>query len=245
MAKFRYIYCKLWSDSKLMNFSFEEKYIFIYFLTNDFTRECGIYEIDLRHIEIETGLDYERLVSCIDKLQNTYDKIRYNPETGEVAIKNWTKYHNSASPKVKKRIEEELCDVKDRSLIDYVYGTDSPFSNNTQEISNDNLIDVYDTFNNEIHQMTPTDCEKINYFLDKMDSNIVIEAVREASTLNKRSTKYIEAILSNWLKSGVTNMDSLCEYRDEYAKFKSRGSKTINEENASDKGEYDDITICY
>lgn len=245
MAKFRYIYCKLWSDSKLMNFSFEEKYLFIYLLTNEFTKECGIYEIDLKHMEIETGLSFERLLSCIDKLQNTYDKIKYNPETGEVAIKNWTKYHNSASPKVKKRIEEELSEVKDTSLIDYIYGSERPLPINEEGSSKNECDEVYTNFNNEIHQMTPTDYERINSFLEKMDSSVVVEAIKEASTLNKRSTKYIEAILSNWLKSGVTNIDSLSEYRNEYVKFKNKGGGMVSGEDGNTTGEYDDITICY
>jgi len=56
MAKYRQLYTEFWSDSFVLELSSEEKFFYLYLLTNTKTTQSGIYEISRRFIETETGL---------------------------------------------------------------------------------------------------------------------------------------------------------------------------------------------
>lgn len=124
MAKYRYLYCEYWTDSEVFDFTPEEKLFYVYILTNMHTSQCGIYHIPIKIIEVETGYSCETIQKLIERFQETYGKLRYNPVTKELAIKNWAKHNVSNSPKVQKCIETELSEIKDKSLIEFVYGSD-------------------------------------------------------------------------------------------------------------------------
>ena len=68
-----------------------------------------------------TGFDEEKVLKMIDIFENELKKIKYNPETKEIAIKNWGKYNYLAdNEKVRKHIESEFKKVKDIRLIEFV-----------------------------------------------------------------------------------------------------------------------------
>ena len=79
------------SDERLRAFrqlTPEQKYFFLYLLTNEKTSQCGIYEITKRHICYDTWYN----IDTVSKLLNFFieaGKIKYNYDTSEVAIKNW------------------------------------------------------------------------------------------------------------------------------------------------------------
>jgi hypothetical protein len=124
MAIFRKIHVSFWRDEFIESLTPEQKYFYLYLMTNDRTRQCGIYEITIRQIGYDTGYNEE----TIKKLINFFvfkGKIKYSETTKEVALKNWGKYNDSTSPKVKICIDKELLLVKDRVLIEYLYSTDT------------------------------------------------------------------------------------------------------------------------
>jgi hypothetical protein len=57
----------------------------------------------------------------------------YSEETKEIAIKNWTKFNGSTSPLVVKCIKSELCNVKNRILIEYVNGIHTPLQEEEEQ----------------------------------------------------------------------------------------------------------------
>lgn len=123
MAQYRQIQCEFWyKDPEVCEqFTPEDKYFYIYLFTNPHTRQCGIYEISTKHMVIETGYGEEKIEELIDRFENKFKKIRYNRQTKEIAIKNWMKHNAIKSPKVYACIDKELRQVKDKSLIDYVF----------------------------------------------------------------------------------------------------------------------------
>jgi hypothetical protein len=122
MAKFRYVHCNFWRDTDVFDFTPEEKFFYIYLITNEHTTQCGIYEVSIRQIEIETGYNKETIEKLIERFQKTYKKIKFNPKTRELAIKNWPRYNITSSPAVIVCAETELEKVKDKSLVTYIYG---------------------------------------------------------------------------------------------------------------------------
>ncbi len=146
MAIFRKIHVSFWKDEFIESLTPEQKYFYLYLMTNDRTRQCGIYEITFRQICYDTGYNEETVKKLIEYFI-ICDKIRYSFNTKEIALKNWGKYNDSTSPKVKVCVDKELSLVKDRLLIEYLYSTDTHSQEEQEEEQEeDNLNIPFDDF---------------------------------------------------------------------------------------------------
>lgn len=132
MAIFRKIHTQFWSDPFIQSLSPEKRYFFLYLLTNEKTRQCGIYEITKRHISYDTGYTIDT-VSILLEYFISEKKIMFSESTNEIAIKNWIKFNGSRSPKVQTLINEEIAKIKNKQLIQYLYSIDTVPILNTQE----------------------------------------------------------------------------------------------------------------
>jgi len=106
MAKQRYIDTKFWSDNYIVELDPLERYLFIYLLTNEHTNICGIYELPLRVMAFESGIDKEMLPKMLARFK---DKIEFID--GWVCIKNFMKHQSTSSRTVQAGIEEQLQSV--------------------------------------------------------------------------------------------------------------------------------------
>jgi hypothetical protein len=104
MAKQRYLNTRFWRDNYISELDPSEKLLFIYLLTNPDTNISGIYEIPLRIIALDTGIDKEMVIKIIKRF-TADNKIVY--KSGWVAIKNFIK-HQALNPKIEKGIKTEL-----------------------------------------------------------------------------------------------------------------------------------------
>ena len=116
MAKFRQIHVEFWQDGFVLELTPEEKYFYIYLMTNSKTCQCGIYELPKRIIETETGYNRETVDKLLKRFEE-YGKIKYSDETREIIILNWIKHNRIDSIKVKKCIEKELNQVKNKEFL--------------------------------------------------------------------------------------------------------------------------------
>jgi hypothetical protein len=121
MAIFRKIHTSFWSDPFIQDLDNDHRLFYLYLLTNERTKQCGIYEISKKQMAFELGYTIDRVSKLLAYFIKT-GKILYSDITKEVALKNWMKYNGSTSPKVASCIKSELCLVKDRVLIEYVNG---------------------------------------------------------------------------------------------------------------------------
>lgn len=120
MAVYRHIHIDYWQDGFVLDLTPEEKYFYIYLMTNSKTSQCGIYELPKRIIETETGYNRE----TVDKLLNRfidYKKIVYCEETREIFLMNWIKHNKIVSPKVKKCVYEELKKIKSMDMVNLFF----------------------------------------------------------------------------------------------------------------------------
>ena len=132
MAIFRKIHTSFWSDSFIQDLDKDQKLFYLYLLTNERTRQCGVYEITLKQISYDLGYTMDK-VSVLLKYFIRLGKIKYNESTKELAIGKWLKYNNSTSPKVKKCIDNEFKYCKDTLLIDYVKSMDTSSQEEQEE----------------------------------------------------------------------------------------------------------------
>jgi hypothetical protein len=118
MATFRKVHTSFWGDPYIQSLSPEQRYFYLYLLTNERTKQCGIYEIGKKQVAYDTGYNVDSVTILLNHFVSA-DKIRYNEETSEIGIKNWSRYNDQTSPKVKACIHKELIVVKDKSLLEY------------------------------------------------------------------------------------------------------------------------------
>lgn len=93
--KHRYINTRLWNDNYVSHLDPVEKLLFIYFLTNEHTNISGIYEVPLKIIGIETGIDESMLKKILPRLE---EKIIYID--GRVVIRNFLKHQLGIGDKI-------------------------------------------------------------------------------------------------------------------------------------------------
>ncbi|NFB93621.1 DnaD domain protein [Clostridium botulinum] len=120
MAKYRQLHTQFWSDGFVLDLTPEEKYFYLYLMSNTKTSQCGVYELPLRVIEMETGYNRETVIKLIKRFI-AYKKIKYDEETKEIMIFNWVKYNVPNNINSIKCINKELKNIKNKEFIKILY----------------------------------------------------------------------------------------------------------------------------
>lgn len=143
MAKYRYVYTTFWNDPRVVEeMTAEDKYFFLYLLTNESTTQIGIYQITKKQIAFDMGYSMESAGALLQRFRDHHKIIKYNEETREIAIKNWGKYNlNRGGKPILDCVKSELKEVKDTSLIQWV----------GEGISNDSVRIVYESYYDTSH----------------------------------------------------------------------------------------------
>jgi uncharacterized protein YeeX (DUF496 family) len=134
----RMVSSNLWRNPVVGEMTPSEKYFYVYLLTNPNTNNIGIYQITKAQMAFGLGYSLENVHSLMERFIQHYKLIRYNPETRELAIKDWGKLI-LLLVELKDCIHSELEEVEDKSQILYVMKSIRP---------------------KEIHGLYETFCEK-------------------------------------------------------------------------------------
>jgi hypothetical protein len=130
MALSRNIQLSFWTDAKVIDdFTPEDRYFFLYLMTNPHTNLCGCYEISKKQMSDETGYTKEVIEKLINRMANIHQVVKYSNDTKEMIILNWSKYNWTESSKLRIALEREIEMVKDaefkRYLSELLYGNDT------------------------------------------------------------------------------------------------------------------------
>lgn len=120
MAVYRQIHTSFWQDPEIIEYEPEEKYFYLYLMTNPHTTQCGIYEISLKIMSIELGYPIDTVLILLQKFIDR-GKILYSKDTREIFLLNWLKYNSLKSPKVMACVEKELAEVKFKPFLKKFY----------------------------------------------------------------------------------------------------------------------------
>lgn len=121
MANYRNISMNFWTDSKVVDdFTPEDKYIYLYVMTNPHTNLCGCYEISVRQIASETGYNSDSVERLLKRLDQTHNVIRYYAPTKELLVLHWYRYNWTASEKINKPLLAEIQKVKSDGFREYL-----------------------------------------------------------------------------------------------------------------------------
>ena len=119
----RVVSTSFWTDETVVNdFSPEDKYFYLYLLTNPHSSQLGIYKLVPKAAAFDLGYSREAVLVLLDRFENKYGLIRYNEQTCEVALKNYLRYSvvKGGKPVMDCLIKEQK-QVQDKSLLEYIY----------------------------------------------------------------------------------------------------------------------------
>lgn len=121
MANYRNVSMAFWEDSKVVDdFTPEDKYFYLYCLTNPHTTLCGCYEISLKQIANETGYSTDTSERLLKRLDEVHDVIRYNAPTKELLILRWSKYNWTDSEKINKPLLDAIRKTKHPAFREFL-----------------------------------------------------------------------------------------------------------------------------
>lgn len=130
MAIYRTIQMSFWTDTKVVDdFTPEDRYFYLYLLTNPHTNLAGCYELSLKQASDETGYNKEVIANLLERFEKVHETIRYSKSTKEVLILNWGKFNWTKSQSFQKPLQAEIEAVKNvgfkRFLRDLIDGVDT------------------------------------------------------------------------------------------------------------------------
>ena len=124
MSKQRYINTKFWDDSYIIKLDPIEKLLFLYLLTNPLTNIAGIYEITLKRIAFDTGIDQDMTLNILNRFNK--DKKAYFIDSW-VILSNFPKYQNhEENPKIKQGIDLIIKELP-INILESIYTLSIPY----------------------------------------------------------------------------------------------------------------------
>lgn len=121
MAIYRTIQMSFWTDAKLVDsFTPEDKYFYLYLMTNPHTNLAGCYEVSMKQISDETGYTKETVERLIERMEETHKVVRYSKQTKEILILNWHKYNWTTSNDFLRSLYKAISGVKNADFKAYL-----------------------------------------------------------------------------------------------------------------------------
>ena len=130
-----------WTDTKITDdFTPEDRYFYLYCLTNPHTNIIGCYEISVKQMADELGYSRDTVIALLKRFKEVHKVVDYDFKTKEILIRNWYRYNWTKSPKLDKPLltaiegiknhnfKNEIVDLynsRDTVSIPYEYPTDT------------------------------------------------------------------------------------------------------------------------
>lgn len=202
MALFRHVRTEFWRDAKVLEeMTPEDKLFFLYILTNGNTTQIGIYKIPKKQIAFELGYSVESINTLIDRFENHYKIIRYNPETRELAIKMWGKYNLVKGGKpIIDCVKKEVKEVKDKSLLAYVaqYIHKEEIKKEFEKLIDDTYHDSLDSVST-IGGQKEKENKKENKKEKENEYEMIYSPVGKFKKLYEENVGLVNGIVAQWL----------------------------------------------
>jgi len=166
-----------------------------------------------------SDVSLQNIRTSLKKLETWGFLTNKSTKTGRlITIVNWHLYQieeeetnketNKELTKTSQRANKELTSNKNDK-------NDKNDKNVEEVVKQQQLKKIFDIFEQNIHLPSPIEIQKLESWLEDVELDVVILAIEEAVKNNKRTIKYIEAILKSWVKQGIkTKADVEAYIRD-------------------------------
>lgn len=189
----RIVDTEFWTDDKVVDlFSPEDRYFMLYLLTNPHTTQLGIYKINKRIVAFEMGYSLETVNVLLDRFETKYQMIRYSPDTGEVAIKNYLRYSIIKGGKpVYDLLMKEISTVRNKDLLSYIFaglqGADN-LNETVEEVINKYISNINENENEESYNDSSDDS-----YNESMPKRFVPPTIEEVKAYCKERNNHVDA----------------------------------------------------
>ena len=200
MAIYRNVQLSFWTDNKVEDdFTPEDKYFYLYLLTNPQTNICGCYEVSYSQMTNQTGYNKDTVNRLIDRFENIHKIIKFNKNTKEILILNWYKYNWSKSEKTLTGVDAVAKHIKCNEFKEYIFEVidcirnDTPYKGHVCPIQASVSDSDTDT-DTDTDAVSITDNNYIDIIKDIIDYlNLVLNTKYNYKTVNTQ--KHIRARL--------------------------------------------------
>lgn len=119
MSKFRQIQTSFWSDTYIQEeMTAEDKYFYLYLMTNEFTTQIGIYPITKKQMSFDLGYSLESVQALLQRFETYHKLIKYDTETREIILLKWAENNlNLGGKPVQDLIKKEISQVKNKEFL--------------------------------------------------------------------------------------------------------------------------------
>jgi len=125
MSKNTYFHTRFWQDSFISDLDPSEKLIFVYALTSPYLGLTGIYEVPLKYIAVETGIDKEMVAKILKRFEDEKKIIYYK---GWMCVLKYPLYQSFKGEPLLKAVKKEITAIPKTILeyfIEYGYPIDT------------------------------------------------------------------------------------------------------------------------
>lgn len=180
MSKLRSISTAFWSDPFIEDLTPSEKLIFIYLITNDKTNMLGIYEVSMRKISFETGVDKATVQKALEGFERL-GKVRYT--NNYVVLINYLK-HQHFNTNMKK------------SAIDVYMNLPQELKKEGFTPDRNNPLKAFETLSNHLGMVRKVEVES------EIEDKVEVEIKKEIFDFKKSLYSLVinQKIVDEWLK---------------------------------------------
>lgn len=199
MSKFRQIQTSFWSDTYIQEeMTAEDKYFYLYLMTNEFTTQIGIYPITKKQISFDLGYSLESVQALLQRFETYHKLIKYDTETREIILLKWAENNlNVGGKPVQDLIKKEISQVKNKDFLFLMFENCPENSLKTFIAS---LLENYKKTNNfntsyESSNDSLNDTGAINNKEEIINNNK--ELIKEKNIKKEKSKNEVETYINN------------------------------------------------
>lgn len=198
MAIYRNVRLSFWTDNKVIDeFTPEDKYFYLYLLTNPQTNLCGCYEISYKSMSEDTGYNKDTCLRLLKRFDEVHNVIKFNESTKEILVLNWYKYNWSSSSKTITGVISAAKYIKCEKFKNYVLNVAESAKNGNKEPagypieasdsdSDTDSVSVSDTVINNIDNNKEIYVNIINYLNNKCNTRYRYNTPNTKKHINAR-----------------------------------------------------------
>lgn len=186
MAKFRKVFTAFWDDLFIEKLSPEDRYFYLFLLTNPLCTECGIYEISVSKICSYTGYNLDTVKLIIQRFVKS-GKIVYNEETFELAIINKMRYLDRLGKPILDCLGSELKKIKDLEMIKMV----------GEKSDNEQISSLFNTYYTTRKKQKHDTSAKENTIRPQLGDKKRIEEEKEEEEIRSKNSQQKNILNSN------------------------------------------------
>lgn len=199
MAKFRQIQTNFWSNTYIQEeMTAEDKYFYLYLMTNEFTTQIGIYPITKKQMSFDLGYSLESVQALLQRFETYHKLIKYDTETREIILLKWAENNlNVGGKPVQDLIKKEISQVKNKDFLFLMFENCPENSLKTFIAS---LLENYKKTNNfntsyESSNDSLNDTGAINNKEEIINNNK--ELIKEKNIKKEKSKNEVETYINN------------------------------------------------